>query len=367
MPATLKEVANFTGLSIPTVSEILNNKKRLYKDETRVRVLDAARQLGYRPNLSARSMKSGRFGTIAMIESDLDRRNFLPRTLLESIEEAVRLHNLLLLLGRVSDQQLVEKNSLPHLLRTWAADGLLINYVVGYPARMMELLSLHHIPAVWINSKHAEDCVYPNDEAAANRATLHLIELGHERIAFVNYNYGEHEIVPVHYSSLDRYRGYCSAMEQNRLTPIWIRSEDGMVPMSDRVNFSLNWLRQPGRPTAIIAYTPETANAVIYAARILGINVPEDLSVITFDEKISDSLGMNVDTMVLPEEKMGQFAVEKLLAKIETPTSNFAPLVLDLDFASGWTSCPPRAAAKSAVPARLAPKRKRQASRKGIA
>jgi LacI family transcriptional regulator len=341
MAATLKQVADYTQLSIPTVSEILNNKSRFYKAETRQRVMEAARNLGYRPNSSARSMRSGRFGSIAILQSYSAKRNYLPSSLLNSIEAALSERNLLLLLGRVSDEQLKNQDTVPQLLKIWSADGLLINYIAGYPERMMELISHHHIPAMWLNSKHGSNCIYPEDEGAAFEATQHLIGLGHTQIAFVNYNFGDKEVIPVHYSSVDRYKGYSEAMDRARLLGENIRPEGTSLPMAERLEYSLRWLSRPERPTAVVAYNMEVVQPVLFAAKSLGMKIPGDLSVITFDDHVCDSLGTPIDTMILPEEEMGRYAVERLLEKIETPQLNFPPLTIPLKKAVGWTTAPP--------------------------
>ena len=346
MPPTLKQLAAFTGLSVPTISEILNNKQRVYRADTRKRVMDAARQMGYRPNGSARSMKSGRFGVVALLQSSRERTNYLPRPLLESIESALNERELLLLLGRVADEQLVAPDGVPHLLKTWSADGLLINYVAGYPERMMELILRHHIPAIWINSKHATDCVYPDDEDAARLATGHLIALGHREVAFVNYNFAHREAIPVHYSSVDRYNGYRQALGRADLAGREIRPRDRSLPMNECVEYSLHWLRQPRRPTAVLTYAPGNAIAIMYAARSLGLKVPEDLSIMTFDDRICEGIGTNIDTMILPETQIGQRAVENLLSKIQNPLLSLPPLPLPLEMATGWTTAPPGPAAK---------------------
>ena len=342
MPPTLKQLAEYTGLSVPTVSEILNNKQRLYRDDTRKRVIDAARQLGYRPNGSARSMKSGRFGIIALLQSALERRNYLPRILLESIEVALNERDLLLLLSRVTDEPLVEADGVPRLLKTWSADGLLINYVAGYPEPMMELIVRHRIPAVWINSKHPTDCVYPDDENAARLATEHLIGLGHRDIAFVNYNFARHGTVPMHYSSVDRYNGYGQAMRLAGLAVAEIRPENQSLAAHEEVEYSLRWLRQPRRPTAVLTYSSENAIAIMYAACSLGLRIPGDLSVMTFGERTCDGLGTNIDTMILPEEALGRQAVQSLMMKIQDPTLRLPAQSLPLEMATGWTTAPPR-------------------------
>lgn len=337
MPATLKQVAEHTNLSIPTVSEILNHKNRLYRSETRERVLEAARQLGYRPNVSARSIKSGRFDAVALLQSSQRVRNYLPNTLLNTISEALSEKDLLFTLASVSDEQLADPAFVPQILRILSVDGLLINYNAGFPERLNNLVHRHRIPSVWINAKPGEDCIYPNDHAAAKTATEYLINLGHRNIMFVDYRYGFHNNVPVHYSNYDRWYGYSEAMENAGLAPGEIRGE-GEIPMAERCEFSRRWLVSSTRPTAILTYTEQTALPVLHAACLMGLEIPRDLSIITFNDHVTDEAGIPMDTMVLPEAQMGSQAVKWLLEKIEEPGKVFPATAVTLDFKTGWTT-----------------------------
>jgi LacI family transcriptional regulator len=348
MAATLKQVAEHTQLSIPTVSEILNNKSnRLYRSETRTRVFAMARQLGYRPNGYARSMRSGRFGAIALLQSSLERRSFLPNSLLDSIGRELDEKDLRLTLASVSDEQLADQTFIPHILRTLSVDGLLINYNTGFPERLIDLVRRYRVPSIWINAKPGADCIYPDDVNAARQATQYLLELGHRDIAFVNYNYGHHNDIPVHYSDYDRVFGYAQAIQGAGLAPWEIRGENFLEP-HERFAFSLQWLTLPKRPSAVITYTWENALPVVLAARSIGLRVPEDLSVVTFNDHITDELGMRIDTMVLPEAQMGRRAVDWLLEKIEDPSRIFPAEAIGLNFEKGWTTAPPAPVTASA-------------------
>ncbi|MDR0533228.1 MAG: LacI family transcriptional regulator [Verrucomicrobiales bacterium] len=336
MSATLKQLAEYTSLSIATVSEILNHKKRPYNEETRQRVFDAARQLGYRPNASARSIKWGKFSTIALLQSTIHTRNSLPSTLLHSIEEELAGREQLLLLGSVTDEQLQGQDSIPRILRTWAADGLLINYLSGYPQQLEEFVSRQNFPSVWINSKHGQDCIYPDDMAGAALATEYLIGLGHRNIAFVNYNFGRFSS-PVHYSSLDRFSGFRQVMARERLMAVGI-SDDDTIPLSERLEYSKRWLSAPNRPTAVLCYAKETSIPVYIAACCLGLEVPGDLSIIHFDDSLTDIHGTKMDTLILPEQEIGRLAVEELMKKIQNPSYNFPARALMSKLVTGWTT-----------------------------
>lgn len=340
MPVTLKQIAEDTRLSIPTVSEILNNKKRLYNSETRTRVLAAAQRLGYRPNESARSIKSGRFGAIALFQSSDARRSNLPGSLLRSIDEILSRNNMLLTLNSVTEKQVADESYIPQILRILAVDGLVINYIAGFPERLISLVHHHHIPSMWINTKLDDDCVYPDDFSATHLATEHLLNLGHKKIAFVDYVFGHRNTNPIHYSRYDRFDAYCKVMKSAGLSAWDIRDENE-VPMEIRKAFSIGWLSKEERPTAVITYNWETALPLVTAAYSLGLRVPEDLSVITFHDHVTNELGTCIDTMVIPQPEMARLAVTRVLEKIENPLKAFAPQAVALDFQKGWTTAPP--------------------------
>jgi LacI family transcriptional regulator len=324
-----------------------------------MRVFAMARQLGYRPNRYARSIKSGRFGAIALLQSLHERRSYLPNSLLNSIGKILNEKDLLLTLASVTDEQLADPTFIPHILRILSVDGLLINYNAGFPERLIDLVRRYHIPSVWINAKPGTDCLYPDDISAVSQATDYLLGLGHQKIAFIDYNYGYCNDIPVHYSNYDRCFGYGQAMQRAGLAPWEIRGETSL-PMPDRCEFSLHWLALPMRPSAVITYTWETALPVVLAARSLGLRIPEDLSIITFNDHVTDELGLRIDTMVLPEARIGQQAIGWLLEKIEDPSKLFPAEAVELDFHKGWTTAPPAPATTGDNAGRVKTKRVRR-------
>ena len=331
MSASIKQIAEQTGLSEPSVRHILGNQAHKYHPDTCRRVREAALQLGYRANASARSMRTGRFGCVALVRSATSRHSTLFRGLLEGIEDALAEHDLHLTVARLSDRTLTDPEAVPKILRQWMADGLLLNYQQDIPARMQELIERHRLPSVWINSRHAADCVHPDDLAAGRAAAEHLLGLGHARIA-----YGT--IPTTHYSAADRRAGHEAALGAAGLAP---RVLTHAGDTSDGIPLWRETLSRPDRPTAVIAYMPHVAQAVFYAALMLGLRVPQDLSLSVFDMSPLKATGLPVTTWVIPDYAMGQGAVEMLVQKITAPAAPLPPRVLPLGFAPGQTCAPP--------------------------
>ena len=335
MPQTLskvssKDVAQKAGVSQTTVSYVLNGREDVaIPAATRQRVLNAAHDLGYRANSSARSMRSGRFGSVALLLSENPSMSILPPDRQEGILDALEAAGMHLILSRFADATLTDKEQMPRILNELRADGLLINYNTNLPEHLAERIAQNNIPAVWMNSRQEFDCVYPDDFGAAHRATQHLLSLGHRKIAFATHT------GTTHYSYADRIGGYAQAMHDAGLAPQIIEMWHELcgIPERDTV---ISWLNGDA-PTAFLTYTMDTAAALFAAALALGLRVPTDLSLLTFHANPVSLLGPAIATMLLPERDIGRKAVETLLAKINGPEQTFAPITVPLAFTEGET------------------------------
>ena len=318
--ATVRDVAVAAGVSLRTVCRALNGTPAPLRDETRDRVLAAARKLGYRPNAAAKAVRRGRSGGIALLLSSDLKRSYLPEALLDGMQEELRAHDLHMTVAAVPDPQLTDEAVVPKFLRQWMADGLLVNYTVRVPPALASLIEHLRIPAVWINIRRPADCVYADEFAAARRLTEYLLRLGHRRIAYVDYHSDLSAPKDWHYSTTDRCRGYERAMAKAGLKACVLR-QDGMLPVRRKIEAAAAFLRSPKRPTAVIAYSPGCTALPVHLAAVAhcGLRVPEDLSLTTFSPSEADDVGVAMTKMLLPEREMGREAVAMLLRKIRRP------------------------------------------------
>lgn len=339
MPATLKQIAEKVGVSVNTVSAILNKGRgSLYRPDTRQAVLNAARELNYRPNASARATRTGKFGCIAMLQSVDPIRSVLLPGCLEAVQQVLGERRLHLTFAALDDAELTRGERLPQILNEWSADGLLINYNKQVPPRLDEMIRDGGLPAVWINARMKADCVHPDDLAAGRLAAEHLLKLGHRNIGFANYGIGAKDnLEDLHYSVRDRYAGYAAAMREAGCEPRWLWEEKPPRP-EDRVTFTRRWLQQPHRPTAVIAYHPYTALPILHAAMTSGLHIPRDLSVVVFHTSAEPELDLRPTTVRLPEREAGRFAVEMLLAKIDGRAAAQPPRAVAMKLEAGDTS-----------------------------
>ncbi|CAN5504761.1 LacI family DNA-binding transcriptional regulator [soil metagenome] len=338
---SLRSIARKTGFSVPTVVQVLGTRGHLYKESTRQRVLAAANEMGYRPNTSARAMRSGRFNGVGLLLSTNSDRSHLPVGLLEGIQAGLAGGDMHLSLSPLPDEKLTS-GEIPKIVRQQMVDGLLINYTDHIPSRLIELIADHQIPSIWLNTDRADDAIRPDDYGASKRATEALLQLGHRSIWYVDYH-NSHGDVASHYSAGHRYLGYADAMQAASIEPHAIWENESLKP-KDRIAQAAKWIQKEDRPTAVVCYSPWTAMPVLLAATTLcGLRVPGDLSIVTFSDQMFGDIGVSMSTMLIPEAELGKQAGEMLMTKIEEPERKLATRVLPFVFDAGDTRGPPRA------------------------
>lgn len=328
MPVTLADIAELAGVSRMAVSESLRGVGRI-SGATRERIIRLATKKGYRPSASARAVRTGRCGSIALLASDIP-CTALSGMLSDGVFDTLARHDLHLTVVRLTDGLLNDEAYIPRILREQACDGLLISSALKVPTRMADLIQRYHIPSIWMNLKRQCDCVYADDVAAARAATRKLIDLGHRNIAYADYRCGRDA---EHYSAVDRQEGYEVEMKAAGLSPVILRGvdrDDTRIPPAEfrggeRLYHSLQWMSQRDRPTAVLAYGHETAVPIMLAAERLGIQLGAELAMISFENAPLAMMSLGCATMALRSEEMGRQAVEMLVEKIAHPRRRLPP------------------------------------------
>jgi len=350
LSVTIREIAEHTGLSIPTVGNVLGRAANRYSAQTRELVKEACRELGYRPNSSARAMRNGKIGCAALVLSRSHSQilSHVPVGLLDGLDDELALHNMHLTVSRLTDEQLSSDEMLPKVIREYMADGMIVNYTHEIPPRMLELIHAHHAPAVWLNAKLREDCVHPDDVGAAEAATKQLIALGHRRIAMVHlissivFGSGSFEQARArfHYSVADRAAGYFNAMRDAGLKSR-ITFHDRFVEGIEQIEACRALLAAPDRPTAVLLYSELDLSALLCAASSLRLSIPKDLSVATFYPTGLGAAGLSVTPVAIPTHEIGRRAVRMLLKKIASPDDSFPADAVLYSMSTGQTVAPP--------------------------
>jgi DNA-binding LacI/PurR family transcriptional regulator len=344
-PTTIATIAAHMGLSRATITHVLNGRaaEQRIHPETQRRVLEVARELGYRPNTSARAIRAGRFGSIALVQSLFGQ--YLPRELLYGLTAALADKDLHLVLSQVPDVAIKEESYLPHTMRELSADGLLVYRHVGFSASFLEQIRQMRIPAIFLNAQQEFDAIYPDDLMGGRLAAEFLLRLGHERIAYVDSEQRHPEWR--HYSNRDRRAGYEQAMQsagrapQVHLLPHDWRADGQEAGTDRRVESARALLAQPGRPTAVLAYELTEAMAVVHAANLLGQRIPRDLSIVLFHNRIEDRYFLPFHTMSNQMAELGRGAVAMLLAKIQDPEASLPSIAVPEALLEGATCAEP--------------------------
>jgi LacI family transcriptional regulator len=335
--ATLQEVAREAGVSRYTVSNVLRGRNKenwACTVERAERIRAIAERLNYRPNAAAVATVTGRFDAVGLLASRQGPKGALLGTLLNSIRHHLAERELHLTLGDLPDESLTDEAYVPRILREWSVDGLLINYIAGIPDKMIELIGRYQIPSVWLNAKLESDCVYPDDFEAAQRACKYLQGMGHRRIAYVDYWNADH------YSVADRRNGYLRAMRSARLKPQVIGNARDR-PQAEWLDLSCEWLCSPDRPTAVIAYEADRALPIFCAALKLGLDVPRDLSILSFHDTDAATVGKHLTTMEIPMVQTGAAAVEMVNEKIRNPGLTLPARAIRANLIEGASCAPP--------------------------
>ncbi|MER6973060.1 LacI family DNA-binding transcriptional regulator [Nocardioides sp. NPDC000445] len=310
--ATLGDVAARAGVSISAVSRVLSDAPSARVSEaTRERIVQAAKDLHYRPNFAGRALKSARTQVVGLVVPDLT--NALFTELMHGAEDESAARGYTLLLGRADDVR-PEGEMIARLIGEGRVDGMVIQVGDGVaPAGMGDLLA-SGAPIVLINSTYPGHVgsVALDDRTGARIATQYLIDLGHERIAFANG-------LPRSFTAKRRRVGYKEALVEAGL-PVRQDYETRVGYTADNGRTALRRLmeREP-RPTGIVVANVNAAIGLLAAARADGIRVPEDLSVATVhDSWTAENTWPPLTAVKMQFYDMGRAAVRSVVRRIET-------------------------------------------------
>jgi LacI family transcriptional regulator len=312
--ATLKDVAAAAGVSVATVSLVLNGRDAgRVKASVGERVREAAAELGYAPNLLARSLRTRQTHTIGLISDAVASTPFAGRMLAGAQEAAWEAGSLLMLIDTGGHPEM--ETAAVRALVQRDVDALI--YASMYH-RVIDLPEVpEELPLVVLDGRPsgerpAADWVVPDERAGAYAAVSHLIEQGHDRIGFCSVD----EDIP---AAHERLAGYRNALEDHELPydPALVVTAPGNdAPMA--VDTAQELLARPDRPTALFCFSDRVAMGAFRAARHLGLSIPDDLSVVGFDDQqnIADALEPGLTTVALPHYDMGAWAARRSLARM---------------------------------------------------
>jgi LacI family transcriptional regulator len=324
---TQADVARIAGVSRATVSYVMNEQtdQRIpISAETRQRVLDAIAQLGYEIDARAQSLRSGETRTIGVLLPIYENPFFWQILVGISAEAEASGFSVLLSHNTLTPEQ--ETQSIRELAEQ-RVDGLILSIGFKEPSeQVMSQLRRSSRPIIEISGTASEfDYVHQGYGAGAHALMAHLIELGHKRIGFV---YG----VTVEAQGLDRLVAYRQALEN-----AGIPYDDTLIDhcgslMNDGHESAHRLLTQPDRPTALLAINDLLGIAAIRAATDMGLRIPDDVSIASFDDIPFSGFSVpRLTTVSGNPEQNGRDAVRLLLQRLSDPDRPHEVIE------SGWT------------------------------
>jgi LacI family transcriptional regulator len=320
--ATIKEIAKAAGVSIGTVSNVLNGLATV-REDSRARVLKAIDELGYQPSLLGRALRKDKTNMIVMVVPDIT-NPFFPHAV-RGAEDIAFHHGYRLVLCN-SDNDARKEATYLREMRTYRPTGLII-----VPADLNEglreakeflkadagVVYLDRVPPKWKG-----DSVTSNHEVGAYVATKHLIELGHTRIATIT--------GPLTgTSALARLEGYRRAMRSARLPVPGNYIQEGEFNKDSGHAKALTLLKTSPRPTAVFAANDLIAFGVLAAIREAGLECPRDVSVVGFDNL--DESDMTSPTLTTVDQfayKVGSQAAQAIIDRVTGKENGQRQIVL---------------------------------------
>ncbi len=321
MATTIDQVAKKAGVSKATVSRVLNNSKPV-RDETRLRVMDAVRELDFKPNPAARSLVYKKSRTLGVVVTDI--ANLFVSVLVKGIEEIAysNNYNIFICNSHASAKKEIE---LLMMLRDKRVDG-----IIFLTSRIKNdhkaFFKSSQLPIALVNVGYDDENIVSiriDNRKAAYDMTSYFIEKGYTRIGMVRAS--QDDI----YTGRDRYIGYCQALEENGIP---IRDElikTGYLETIDGYRAVSEICENGNVPEAIFVACDLMAFGAIKALIDHGLRVPEDVEVAGFDDvPMASYYHPALTTVRQPIEDMGRFAAEKLIKLIEGEGGQEGELVL---------------------------------------
>lgn len=304
---TIKDVAALAGVSFATVSRVLDDRPEI-SAETKARVRAACETLGYVPNAAAKGLTGQATHTIGLILPDISNPYF--SDMATAIEQTAAAHGYRVLLSNSMRDQDQELQAIENF-RARQVDGLLIS-ATSPAAQACHRQLLGSFPCVYLGVNHDKNCSYvmADIETGAYQLTRYLLSLGHRDILFLGGRSASR-------TRELRLNGFYRALEEQGLQGKDLLSPamPGVTRQRD-LEQALELLSAP-LPDAIFAFSDAIALKVMEAADILGIRIPEDLSLAGFDNIAFSGLPrVALTTVSQKKEAQGIIAVERLLAQI---------------------------------------------------
>ncbi|MBJ9989783.1 LacI family DNA-binding transcriptional regulator [Paenibacillus sp. S28] len=332
MKVSIFDVAKKSGLSVVTVSRVLNGAETV-REKNRQKVLDAIKELGYHPNAAARSLARGKTGIIGLIVTTLQDSFF--DAVVKELNEVLALHGYYL---AISVSTGIGSDESHYLIQEDRVDGLILlspmeedNYIVELKKR--------GIPYVLIDNQKPENdnfSVTIDNFKGGYAAANHLLDNGYTSIAHLC---GQE----MFRSTRERRDGFMQALSERGLAPFEIVNGDFEIGFGYET--AVRWLKEGQLPQAVFAGDDNIALGVVNALMEAGVQVPGQVAVVGYDDQtISSQLHPYLTTVRQPADRIGIAAADMLLKRIDGTMKRGANLKIDPELIVRESSVPGRRA-----------------------
>ena len=324
---TLQSIADRVGVSRMTVSNAFSRPDQL-SAELRERILAAADELGYvGPDPAARALARGRCGSIGLLLTDEISDAFqdaVATEFLSSVADSLSQEGLALTLltsgpGRLRTRDDADGAASAYVAaRDVAMDGAIV-YICDPASPDIDWLERRAVPMVFVDRdvKAGVPSINVDDRAGGRAAAQHLVDLGHTRIAVLTLETNQQVggVAAWNYPARERMTGWREVLEAAGIEPVvyaaWYRPMDAVEAVAREM------LDRPDRPTGVLCFSDAFAAAVVNVARSLGLRVPEDLSVVGYDDSpLATATRPQLTTVRQEVARKGQAAVRALIASM---------------------------------------------------
>ena len=308
MKPTIKDIAQISGVSITTVSQILNNKGQRFSEETRQRVLKAVKDHDYNPDYFAQNLIKRESKTIGMIVPDVTDLFF--SKVIEGVEAYLTQKDYMILLCNSNHSNEMEKDSIKQLLNRSVA-----GIILASPNSLELETSLQSSPYLLIDrglNTRNEGNLLVKEYEGGYESVQYLIDGGHTKIGMLTNELGYYEMT-------DRHEAYKQCLKDNKIEYRKDFIEDGPVTIEGGYEAAKRLLERTNI-TALCCGNDQMAIGTYRAAYELGLTIPDDLSVIGFDDlEISSYLNPPLTTVAQPAFEIGYTAATYLFHSIKNP------------------------------------------------
>jgi LacI family transcriptional regulator len=322
---TINDIARLAGVSKKTVSRVINASP-FVRDDTRERIEAVIAELGYAPDPQARGLAYGRAFLIGLVYDNPNPQYVVNMQL--GLLDGMRGSGFELVVHPCDRSSPTFLEDLASFVERQRLYGVILTPSVSEDeraAKLMAEIGCAYVRVASVSLDKPEHMIETRDRLGGREAAAHLAELGHTRIAFVS---GPQTFR----SSHERRSGFEEALNERGLALAKAYVVEGAYTYDSGIEKGRDLLTMGERPTAIFAGNDEMAAGVLQAARQLGIRVPEDLSVVGFDDfQIASRLWPTLTTVRTPTREIGRLAVERLMGREDDsrdPKSRLPSLVV---------------------------------------